>query len=218
MQSLRAALRDCVHAEMATDPGHDLAHLDRVWINAQAIAKGEGGADMRVLLAAAYLHDLVNVPKNSPQRSQASRLSAQAAFPILRGLGLNRQEIDAAAHAIEAHSYSAGLDANSDEARILRDADRLDAIGAIGIARAFRVSAGLGQAIYHPDDPFAANRALDDGPYAIDHWRIKLLGLRDSMATQTGRNMAVERTDLMLSFLHQMARELGRALPENWQV
>ncbi|KAJ57121.1 hydrolase [Actibacterium mucosum KCTC 23349] len=216
MEALRAALRANVTAEMAVDPGHDLAHLDRVWVTVQAIAKAEGRGDIRVLLAAAYLHDLVNVPKNSPDRANASRMSAAAAAPVLAGLGFADAEIAKAQHAIAAHSYSAALPVESIEAAILRDADRLDAIGAIGIARAFRVSAGLGQAIYDPGDPFAEGRELDDGPFAIDHWRIKLLGLRDGMLTDAGRAMAETRLSFMQDYLRQLARELGRDLPENW--
>lgn len=216
MDTLRDALRAHVAAEMAVDPGHDLAHLDRVWISVQAIARAEGRGDMRVLLGATYLHDLVNVPKNSPDRARASQMSAEAAAPVLRALGFDRAEVSATQHAIAAHSYSAGLPVKSAEAAILRDADRLDAIGAIGIARAFRVSAGLGQAIYDPDDPFAENRALDDGPFAIDHWRIKLLSLRDGMLTDAGRDMADARLDLMRRFVQQLAAELGKKLPENW--
>jgi len=128
MQQLREALRKIAHKQMQQDPAHDLAHLDRVWANAQVIARDEGDVDLRVLLAAAYLHDLVNLPKDAPNRTQASSLSAEAAAPILHDLGFSEAGIAAAGHAITAHSFSAGITPENIEAKILRDADRLDAL------------------------------------------------------------------------------------------
>jgi uncharacterized protein len=210
---LRDRLRAIAAQEMVQDSAHDLAHLDRVWTNAQTIAKGEGSVDLPVLCAAAYLHDLVNLPKDAPDRARASALSADAARPHLAALGFDVQRIDAACHAIVAHSFSAGITPQTPEAAILRDADRLDALGAIGIARAFAVSGALDRALYHPDDPFAMHRAPDDGAFALDHWPAKLLRLPDGMATGTGREMARARIAVMLRFARDLAGEIGQ--PEN---
>lgn len=199
---------------MATDPAHDLAHLDRVWVNVQAIARPE--ADMTVLLAASYLHDLVNLPKNAPDRHTASRRSAEAAAPILRDLGFDEAQIAATGHAIAAHSFSAGIPPETEEARILRDADRLDALGAIGIARNFSVSGSLGRALYDPADPFCEHRAPDDALYSLDHWRVKLLSLPQGMLTIKGRALAQARIALMLRFLDDFAAEIGTPLPAEW--
>ena len=117
-----------------SDGSHDLSHIHRVWVNAQRIQHVEGG-DLEVLLAAVLLHDCVAVEKNSPLRGQASTLSAQKATSILADMGWPTQRIDQVAHAVKTHSYSAGIEPLTLEARILQDSDRLDAIGAVGIAR-----------------------------------------------------------------------------------
>ncbi|MCF6234164.1 MAG: HD domain-containing protein [Rhodobacteraceae bacterium] len=227
MQTLRAKLREAAQGQMSADPAHDLAHLDRVWGVTQAIAQREGG-DLRVLLGAAYLHDLVNLPKDAPDRHKASALSADAAVPILRLLGYEADEIDGTCHAITAHSFSGGVEPQSRESMILRDADRLDALGAIGIARTFVVAGALGRPLYDPDDPFAKSRPLDDQRWSLDHWQVKLLHLSHGMLTETGREIAQNRSRVMRDFLWQLARELAReparepdceietALPEVW--
>lgn len=204
---LRAALRAAATRHMRADCAHDLAYLDRVWANARAI--GAPGADERVLLAACYLHDLVNLPKDAPDRAKASRLSAEAAAPILAPLGYTPAEISAAQHAIEAHSFSAGIPPETLEARILRDADRLDALGAIGIARAFAVSGQLDRALYDADDPFAKVRAPDDSTFALDHFPLKLLKLADHMLTPGGQRLAATRTATMRAFLATLGTEIA---------
>ncbi|MCI5098159.1 MAG: HD domain-containing protein [Rhodobacteraceae bacterium] len=220
MDALRTRLRRIVAQRMEQDPAHDLAHLDRVWTNAHRIARNENGdksdADLRVLMAAAYLHDLVNLPKDAPNRAEASTLSAQQAEPILRELGFSDAEIKATQHAIAAHSYSAGIPAQSTEAHILRDADRLDALGAIGIARTFIVAGSMGRAVYDPADPFAAARDLDDQNWSIDHWHLKLLQLPGEMVTAKGREIAEKRARLMLAYLEQLAKEIDTDLPQHW--
>ncbi|HHK5852270.1 TPA: HD domain-containing protein, partial [Serratia marcescens] len=120
------------------DGSHDIAHLHRVWKNCRRISKLEGG-DRRILCAAVLLHDAVAVEKNSPQRHLASRMAAQQATLTLTRLEWAPADIAAVAHAIEAHSFSAGIPPQTLEARILQDADRLDAIGLIGVARCFYI-------------------------------------------------------------------------------
>lgn len=208
MQTLRAKLRKAVQEQMPVDPAHDLAHLDRVWGNAQAIACAEGG-DLRILLAASYLHDLVNLPKDARSRHKASTLSADAAAPILQSFGFEPSEISAARHAIIAHSFSGGVEPQSLEAMILRDADRLDALGAIGIARTFVVAGALGRPLYDPDDPFAKSRPLDDQRWSLDHWQVKLLHLARGMLTGTGRKLADRRVRVMVEFLGHLAEEIS---------
>ncbi len=217
MDTLRDALRSAAIDQMNTDGAHDVAHLDRVWANVQNIVAGEGTGEMRVLLAATYLHDLVNLPKNSPDRRRASTMAAEAAAPILAGLGYALGEIKQAQHAIAAHSFSANLPIETKEAAILRDADRLDAIGAIGIARTFCIAGQLDTPLYDIDDPFAANRPLDDKRFAMDHWRVKLLGLGEGFLTETAKAEAQKRLDLMYGFLDQFAGELDTPLPEYWK-
>ncbi len=217
MEPLRQTLRNIAKRDMTQDSAHDLAHLDRVWTTSKRIAETEGG-DLRVLIAASYLHDLVNLPKDAPNRTRASRLAAEAAAPYLAALGFADAEIENTRHAIEAHSFSAGIEPETLEARILRDADRMDAIGAIGIARAFAVSGQLNRPIYHPDDPFAAGRTPDDRAYSLDHWPVKLLRLAEGMQTATGRAMAQGRVAAMHRFLTDLAGEIGAEPPQHWNT
>ena len=125
-------------------------------------------------------------------------------------------QIRAIQHAIEAHSFSAGITPETPEARILRDADRLDALGAIGVARNFSVSGALGRSLYDPADPFAEHRPLDDLAYSVDHWKVKLLALPGDMLTDAGKLIAQKRTHGMIRFLEEFAEEIGHSLPYDW--
>src|SRR5271165_3718424 len=191
-----------------TGGSHDLSHIVRVWRNAARIARTETGCDIEVLLAAVILHDCVAVEKNSPLRAQASRLSAARAREIVTPLGWTAARVDGLAHAIETHSFSAGLVAESAEAKILRDADRLDAIGAIGIARCFHVGGRLGGALYHPDDPAATARPLDDQAYALDHFPAKLFKVAGGFLTAEGQRLAAARTAVMTDFVATFRAEV----------
>jgi uncharacterized protein len=189
------------------DGSHDTSHLQRVWKNAAAIHAAEGG-DAEVLFAATLLHDCVPIGKNSPLRSQASRLSAQKAARLLSELGWPSAKIEAVAHAVAAHSFSAGVPPLTVEAKTLQDADRLDAIGMLGVARCFYVAGRMGSALYDPLDPHAAERPLDDTRYALDHFRTKLLTLASGFQTQTGARMARARHERLQRFLDEFADEI----------
>lgn len=212
---MRDQLRATLAANFHGDAAHDLAHMDRVWANAQAIMAGEPPCNTTVVLCACYLHDLVSLPKDSPDRARASTLAAEQALPILQTLGLSPSDIAATQHAITAHSFSAGIAPLTPEAKITQDADRIEALGAIGIARCFAVSGGLNRPLWDGHDPFAANRPLDDSTYAVDHFAAKLLTLPDTMQTDTGRRIAQARADVMRQFLDQLAGEMGSA-PSGW--
>ncbi len=182
-----------------SDGAHDIAHITRVWANVRSIAAQEGG-DMEVLLAATLLHDCVSVEKDSPDRARASSLAAQRARSFLTPLDWSAEKIDAACHAIEAHSFSANIPTRTLEAQILQDADRLDAIGLIGIARCFYVAGRMGSALYDPNDPRAENRPLNDSAFALDHFEAKLLTLADGFQTREGVRLAAERHRELVTF------------------
>ncbi len=191
-----------------SDGAHDLGHLRRVWANAQTIARAEGGADMDVLLAACFFHDAVNLPKDAPDRASASARSAVVAVTYLSGTGFPPGKLDAVAHAITAHSFSAGIAPLTLEAKILQDADRLEALGAIGIARMFHVAGALQGGLFDPQDPMAMHRPLDDRRFALDHLQVKLFPIADAMQTAAGREMAAERADWMASFRTRLLGEI----------
>ena len=141
-------------------------------------------------------------------------MSATAAGPVMEALGLTPTEIAQARHAIEAHSWSGGVSPASPEARILRDADRLEALGAIGVARCFAVSGSLGRPLFHARDPFAKEREPNDAAFALDHFPVKLLKLPETFLTPTGRRLAEERAASMRRYLVDLARELGAPQPD----
>ena len=206
----RNRFEQAVTAREDGDPSHDLGHFRRVWRLARKLAATEApDADMLVLLAGSYLHDLVNIPKDSPERAEASRRSAAEAVALLRGMGFPEDRLEAVRHVIEAHSYSAGIPPRSREAEILQDADRLESLGAIGLARLFAVSGRMGRRLLDPDDPFAERRPLDDVAFAIDHVKTKLEKLPGLMRTATGRRLAEARLAFVHRFLEELAREMG---------
>lgn len=195
------------HAEKI-DGSHDISHLLRVWKNVCAIRDHEGG-DARLLLAATLLHDCVAVEKNSPFRSSASRLAAARATELLIGMGWDEESVASVAHAIEAHSFSAQVTPLTLEARILQDADRLDALGMIGVARVFYVSGRMGRFLYDPTDPQSTQRPYDDQNFAVDHFHTKLLHLADSFQTRTGTTLARVRHDRLKRCLDELMEEIG---------
>ncbi|RCS24170.1 HD domain-containing protein [Phyllobacterium salinisoli] len=189
------------------DGSHDISHLCRVWKNAARIQVGEGG-DVEVLVAATILHDCVSVEKNSPLRSQSSRLAADKASGILAALGWDQLRISMVHHAIEAHSFSAQIAPRTLEAKILQDADRLDAIGMVGVARCFYIAGRMGSALYDLEDPEARCRSYDDRNYAIDHFHTKLIKLTAGFQTKTGAGMAQVRHERLQRFLDAFMDEI----------
>jgi len=196
-----------LNQQMADDAAHDLSHIRRVAHNAVRFAEMEG-ASLDVVVPAAWLHDCVVVSKDSPLRSQASRLAAETAVSFLHSQSYPEQHLDAIAHAIAAHSFSAQIAPRTIEAKVVQDADRLDAIGAIGVARAFVVGGKLGRPLYHEADPFCREREPDDFVAAVDHFYTKLFKLEATMQTEAGKREAQVRTQFMRDFLAQLKREL----------
>lgn len=195
------------YAVSGNDGSHDAAHLIRVWKNALRIHGSEGG-DLRIIAASVLLHDCVSVEKNAPDRAHASRLAAEKAFEILDALGWRTMDITAVAHAIVTHSFSANIPPESLEAKILQDADRLDAIGMIGAARCFYIAGRMGSGLYDPLDPLAENRPLDDKAFAIDHFETKLFKLTDGFQTAAGRALARQRQERLRAVLGMLLEEI----------
>ena len=192
-----------------SDGSHDLSHLMRVWSNVVEISAEEGG-DLRLLLAATLMHDCVHVEKTDPRRSLASRMSADRAETVLADMGWAKHDIAQVTHAIVTHSYSAGLVPQSLEAEILQDADRLHAIGLVGVARCFYVAGRSGAALYDPEDPRAEDRDLNDRRYALDHFETKLLKLSSGFLTGTGKRMAGIRHTRLERFRDGLLEEICR--------
>lgn len=191
----------------AFDPAHDVLHIERVVRMAKRLALAEG-ASLDVVVPAAWLHDFVVVPKNDPRRSQASRLSAEAAIEYLKSIGYPSEFYDTIAHAIEAHSFSAAIEPRTLEARVVQDADRLDGLGAIGLARLFVTSGLMRRTLYSEDDPFCSSRPPDDSAFTLDHIYRKLFVVADTLKTEAGRAEGTRRRTIIETYLSGLALEL----------
>lgn len=184
----RFARERCAHH----DPAHDILHVGRVVVNARRIMRDEA-ADPFITEAACWLHDIVQLPKGSGAPGESARRSARESVEFLIGVGIDPARVDAVSHAIEAHSFSGGIAPATIEAAIVQDADRLDALGAIGLARLWVTAGVLGSGLYAEPDPAGEHRALDDRAFGLDHITAKLLRLPDMMNTRAGREMARDR-------------------------
>ncbi|MGR5237104.1 HD domain-containing protein [Vibrio alfacsensis] len=193
--------------EMQTDAAHDLSHVLRVVKSAKQLGEIEG-ADLAVVLPAAYLHDCFTYPKDHPDRKQSSTIAAKKAISFLERINYPSQYHDAIAHAIEAHSFSANLPPTTLEAQVVQDADRLDALGAIGVTRCIQVSTQFDAQLYDSEDMFARERELDDKQFAIDHFQTKLFKIVETMNTNAAKEEGFKRKAFMKSYLQQLRDEV----------
>ncbi len=208
LDKIQSRCLEFLEERMDADPAHDLSHVKRVVQNTMRLTQTENGR-AEVTVPAAWLHDCVSVKKDSPMRKQASRLAAGEAVKFLESLDYPAGLLPQVHHAIEAHSFSANIPTRSLEARIVQDADRLEALGAIGITRCFLTGGSMGTPLYSAVDPFATRRVADDSRYTLDHFYCKLFKLADTMKTDAGRAEAIRRTEYMRSFLQQLGQEIG---------
>ncbi|NOU30402.1 MAG: HD domain-containing protein [Polyangiaceae bacterium] len=204
-----ARLRDEARSRLeGAEPAHDFSHVERVVKNARTLADAEG-ADHDVVTTAALLHELFNYPKNHPESHRSGDVCAEEAAKLLRREGLPEAFVEAVASAIADHAFSKGATPSALEARILQDADRLDAIGAIGVARCLATCAAMKRPFYAPDDPFCTTREPEDKLWGIDHFYKKLLRIPEKLHTQKAREMAEERVQFLRTFLGQLEREIA---------
>lgn len=200
-------LLDFAKQEMTQDAAHDISHIKRVVKTAKALCIQEQ-AKLEVILPAAYLHDCFTFPKNHPDRAQSSKMAADKAIAILKSIDYPTSYLDEIHHAIVTHSYSANITPETLEAQIVQDADRLDSLGAIGIARCLYVGQSFNAELYNHEDPFANQRDLDDKHYSVDHFYVKLFKLAETMNTESAKLEANKRTDYMRGFLEQLGAEV----------
>lgn len=189
------------------DPAHDLLHFKRVVSLAKMICAKEKGRS-EIVVPAAWLHDFVIVPKDSPLRSKASKLSAEGAIGFLKTIGYPSNFHDDIAHAIEGHSFSANIEIKTLEAQIVQDADRLDGLGAIGIARCFAVAGMLKRAFYSDTDPFCESRLVNDAEFTIDHFYKKLFKTAETLKTDAGKLEGHKRIAIMKKYLSDLKIEI----------
>jgi uncharacterized protein len=196
-------------ARVATsdDPAHDILHFRRVVSLAKKLAYLEE-ANLNIVVPAAWLHDYVVIPKNNPQRSQASQLSATKAVEFLQSINYPEKFFAEISHAIAAHSFSANIKAETLEAQIVQDADRLDGLGAIGIARCFATAGVLKRAFYNADDPFCDIRTPNDSKFTVDHFYAKLFSTAETLKTKSGLIEGQKRVVIMKQYFSFLRGEI----------
>lgn len=192
------------------EPAHDFLHVTRVVGAARAIARGEAadGRTVTVAVAAALLHELFNYPKGHPESHRSGEVCAEHAREVLRSVDASPDDTDAITYAIRVHPFSLGIAPDTLAAKILQDADRLDSIGAVGVARCFATCQAMGRPFYAEDDPMCEARAPDDKAFGLDHFAKKLLRIEAGLHTATARAMGAERTRFMRAFLDRFAAEI----------
>lgn len=189
------------------DPAHDWAHVGRVAANAKEISAALP-VNQECVLASVYCHDLINLPKDHPDRKEASSLSAREAEPLLVQSGFSPEEINIILKGIIEHSFSKGLKPSCLEAAIVQDADRLDALGAIGVLRCAAVNTQMKSIFYDPFDPLAEDRELDDKTFMLDHYEVKLFKLPELMNTEEAKVLADQRVQYMKAFVKELMKEI----------
>lgn len=197
-----------IEREMTNDAAHDILHVKRVVAMATQLC-AEEGAHRDVVLPAAWLHDCFASPKNHPDRHLSSTIAADKAIVFLTNIGYPTHFFDDIHHAIVAHSFSANVAPTTLEAKIVQDADRLDSLGAIGIARTCVVGAKLGGQLYCEDDPLCEQREPDDKAFMLDHFHVKLFKLVDSLNTASAKREGERRTQYMRDFFTQLQTEIA---------
>ena len=190
--------------------GHDWYHIERVWNTARYIREHEGSGDLLTIELAALLHDISDAKFNGGDDEIGSRMASE----FLLEQGVDREILEHVQAIIKHVSYKGGFSQDqisTIEFHIVQDADRLDAIGAVGIARAFNYGGFKNRPIHNPEMPlqeYKDSKAYhkSDAP-TINHFYEKLLKLKDLMNTSTGLKMAEERHNYMLDFLDRFYRE-----------
>jgi uncharacterized protein len=191
------------------DAVHDFDHVRRVLALAERVGRAEG-ADLEILRAAALLHDAGRA------RAEADGLD-HAAFAAARAreilTGRPAEKVEAVAHAIAAHRFRAGPEPATLEARVLFDADKLDAIGAVGVARAFAYGGAHGQRLWAPAETVDLDRWAAEGDDPDEHtpvheFVVKLSRIRERLFTPSARAIAADRHDTMVAFFERLSEEV----------
>ncbi|MBN9163787.1 MAG: hypothetical protein BGO98_43960 [Myxococcales bacterium 68-20] len=207
--ALWARLRDEARARASdSEPAHDFFHVERVVTNAITIARAEDASEP-IVATAALLHELFTLPKSHPDSSKAGDVCAEHARELLVREGAPEALVAPVCAAIRDHAFSKGVVPEALESRVLQDADRLDALGAIGLARMWATCADMKRPFYAPDDPFCESRTPDDKSWGLDHVFKKLLVVPERLHLPTSRTLAKERVSFIHAFLAQLRSEIS---------
>jgi len=190
------------------DPSHDINHALRVLALSEKIAKEEN-ADLDVVVPAAIFHDVISYPKNHHKRLLSSGESAEFAKRILKKIrSFPKNKIVNVVESINLCSFTKGLKPDFLEAKILQDADSLEAMGAISIMRTFASAGVMNNTFYDTLDPFCKKRKPDDSKNALDLFFTRLLVVQRRLHTKTAKDISKKRVEFLKTFLNELEREL----------
>ncbi|WP_135853410.1 HD domain-containing protein [Halorussus salinus] len=193
-------------------PAHDWHHVRRVARLAETLVEADGKQiDEDVLFAAVWLHDIGRSKEDCGEIEDHAEWGADEADDVLRELDADAETIEEVRHCIRAHRYSNDVAPETREAKILSDADNLDALGAVGIARVFAYGGELGQPLYDPDLPPEADDSAA-GETQFNHIHEKILDLPDRMYTDAGWELADDRAAYVAAFADRFEREAAGEL------
>ena len=190
--------------------GHDWFHINRVWKLARHIGEAEGDVDMETVELGAQLHDIADAKFHAGDEEVGPRVARE--WLLSQGVAL--ETVDHVENIVRHISFKGSLEGQkwmSPELAVVQDADRLDGLGAIGIARTFNYGGHKGRALYDPDIPPNLNMTKEEYKTStaptLNHFHEKLLLLKDRMNTETGKALAEGRHQFMLKFLEQFHAE-----------
>ncbi|MXR51323.1 HD domain-containing protein [Halovenus sp. WSH3] len=205
MATLRSTARS--YFDGTASPAHDWHHVQRVEALADRLLSAYPDADERTLRAAVLLHDIGRSREDRGEIDDHARWGAREARDLLAGHALADRTEDIC-HAIRVHRYSNDRRPETIEAKLLCDADNLDALGAVGIARCFTYGGERGGVIYDPDNPPGEDER-PDGSTQYNHLHKKILDLPDRMYTEAGREIAADRREFVDSFIARFDAEVS---------
>jgi uncharacterized protein len=206
MEEIRSIAQSYFDSEM--NPAHDWHHVRRVEANAQRLVTEYDDTDEQVLSLAVLLHDIGRAREDRGEIEDHARWGAEEAATVLDQQGIPGETIDAVSHAIRVHRYSTGREPETLEAELLCDADNLDALGAVGIARCFTYGGERGAVIHDPELPPEADETAA-GATQYNHFHKKILDLPERMYTDAGREIADQRRAVVEQFLDQFDAEIA---------
>lgn len=194
--------------------GHDIGHLERTMNNALFLQKYEGGDEV-VIGVSAFLHDIHRVLQNEQGKYCSPKESLPIVKKLLEEIQFPNDKIENVLHSIEYHEiynwHNSSNQVTDIETLILQDADNLDAIGAIGVARTFSYGGAHGVVMYEPRVPLNTNddyaEENGDDESTIHHFYHKLFKLGDNMNTNTASKLAKEKTDFMKQYVDEFMKE-----------
>lgn len=212
-QILRRKLIDKAQKIISNDdPSHDFSHAIRVLKTAEKIA-GIEGASLDIIVPSALFHDVISYPKNHPKRLLSSSESADWTKNLLEKefsyTGVLARKVY---EAIEVCSFTKGIKPTSIEAKILQDADSLEATGAVSIMRTFSSGGIMKKKFYSQEDPFCDSRSPDDMKYSLDLFYTRLLVVSKRLHTKTAKKIAERRDKFLNKFIKELKAELNESI------